>query len=83
MVTRKAVVKSLEGFDLEAFRNQKAAIEAASAHEISERIDQVKILLREIKDISDLSGIEVGWDEIGYCLNDVGSGDGYWNSSSC
>lgn len=69
------------GFDLAEYRAQKAAVEQAANAEVATRLEQVKVLLKEIQEVVSATGIEVDVNDLGYLLADM-SDDYSWTSSS-
>lgn len=92
MATRKPVpqepvkVNTID-FDIAEFRRQKQLMEQHASKGIAERIEQVKVLIREIKDLAELSGnttLRLGgsYGELSSLIEDVDSLHETWNSSS-
>lgn len=74
---------TLSSFDLESFKITKAAIEQAASRLLAEKIEQVKTLLDEIKDISEETGVKVSLRSVVVSLSTVRDiTEDSWNSSS-
>lgn len=73
------------GIDMVEFKRQKEQVQQLAVQGIAERLEQVKALLNEVQEISEVSNVEVDVDSLGYLLEDIGSG--HWtcdrDSSSC
>ncbi len=74
-------------FDLAEFRRQKNLMDQHASKGIAERIESVKVLLREIKDLAELSGnrtLKLGgsYGELADAIEEVDSNHEDWNSSS-
>lgn len=81
MATRKEEPLIVEGVDLEVFKKQKAQLQQAAVQTLASKIDQVKELLKEIQEISEVADVEVDIDSLGYLLANM-SKDYEWTSSS-
>lgn len=85
MVAKKAspVIQglSLSGIDLAELRKQRQLVEQQANQAISERIDAIKTLLNDIREIAGATGVEVDLDTIGYEVADMAGT--YWSSSNC
>lgn len=69
--------------DLKEFKRQKEAIAKVAATEISNKIAEIKRLLGEIKELVEVTGIEVRIDrEISDDLEEVNRLHPEWNTSS-
>lgn len=90
MATRKAANTQQENtinFDIAEFRRQKQLMEQHASTGIAERIEQIKNLLSEIKDLAELSGntdLKLGgsYGLLADAIEGVDSLHQDWNSSS-
>lgn len=71
-------------FDLEEFKRQKEAVVKFASQEVADKVESIKQLLREIKTLVEVSGIEVKlcYTDIQTLLEEVDSLHPEWNSSS-
>jgi hypothetical protein len=82
MATRKPTTK-IGDIDLTEFRRQKELLTQAANAEVADRISKIEVLLKEIQDIAEASGVQISlydlksrFDSFGYAIDDA------WNSSS-
>lgn len=68
-------------FDLTAYRKQKEEVERKATQAIAERVKLVTDALKEIKEISEATGIEWAINDIGHQLADMAE-NGYWTNST-
>jgi hypothetical protein len=73
-------------FDLKEFKKQQEAVKKYAASEVANKITEVKSLLAEIKDLVQLSGVEVklggGWGELSSAIEAVDEAHPDWDTSS-
>lgn len=81
MATKKPAKIQIGEFDLEAFRKQRDAIQAAAYAEVSARVEQIRTLLTEVKEITEATGVEADLYNLRSELSDMV--DSNWNSSGC
>lgn len=77
---------TLSSFDLESFKITKTAIEQAASRLLAEKIEQVKTLLDEIKDISEETGVKVNLRSVVVTLStvrDITEDSWYSSSDNC
>lgn len=74
----------LDQFDLEAFRRQRDQITQAAYSELALRVEKIQILIQDMKDIVELTGVKIGISDLISELQDARYElDPYWNSSGC
>lgn len=72
-----------EVVDLKEFRRQKELVVQQAQAQISNKVDEVKSLLADIKELVELSGIQIRIDRlISDSLESIGELHPDWNSSS-
>lgn len=68
--------------DLVELKRQREVIQGLAYGELATRVAQVEELLREIKEISETTGVEVGIYDIQSLVTEIRDGSD-WNSSGC
>lgn len=69
-------------FDLAEHRRQREELVRVANVQVSEKVDQIKSLLGDIKDIVELSGIEIDIRGLKYDIESIEELHPDWNSSS-
>jgi hypothetical protein len=82
MATKKPLTNTFD-FDLTEFKRQKQLVEQFANKGVAERVDQIKVLIKEIKELIEVAGVEVKLkNELEDAIHDVDSSHPDWNSSS-
>jgi hypothetical protein len=89
MATKKTTMEAVNtlDFDIKEFRRQKELMEKHAAKGIADRIDAIKVMLTEIKDLAELSGnrtLRLGgsFGQLSSLIEAVDNNHEDWNSSS-
>jgi hypothetical protein len=73
----------MENIDLKEFKRMKETLAKRAAKDIAEKIATIKVLLSEIKELAELTGINVKIDsELAYDMEQINALHPDWNSSS-
>lgn len=79
----KRTVENTLDFDLTEFKRQKQLVEQHASKGVSERVEQIISLIREIKELVEVAGVEVKLkNELEYVIDEVDELHKDWNSSS-
>lgn len=76
------MAKTIGGVDVAEFKKQKAAIQQAATSFVAEKIQEIKKLFEDIKDIAEASEIVVDVRELKYTVEAIEEMHPDWNSSS-
>ena len=72
--------------DLKEFKKQQEQVKQYATQGVAQRIEQVKELLKEIKELALLGNVQVqlggGYGELSSAIADVDEANPNWNSSS-
>lgn len=73
-------------FDFKEFKKQQEALKKYAATEVANKIEQIKTLLQEVKELVEVAGIDVqlggGYGSLTSAITAVDESCPNWNSSS-
>lgn len=69
-------------FDIVAFKKQKEQLAKVATKQIADKIEEVKVLLKDIKDLAELSGVVADVKFLKYDVEAIEELHPDWNSSS-
>lgn len=69
-------------FDIAAFKKQKEQLAKIATKELADKIKEVKVLLKDIKDLAELSGVVADVQSLKYDVESIEELHPDWNSSS-
>lgn len=83
MATRKATATA-EIIDLKEFKRQREIVVRQAAEGIAERIAKIEVILAEIADLKEISGVPVDLENVYYRVKNIDVTNGYgWYNSNC
>lgn len=69
-------------FDLDAFRKQQQQLKQVASRDIAKKVAEVKSLLKDIKELAELSGVTAEVRDLKYNIEEIEELHPDWNSSS-